>query len=243
MSILSANGIEKSFGSGSSKTQVLTSASFAMEQGEFVTILGPSGSGKSTLLNICGLIDSSDAGELFHQNQNLLGLSEKQKTEFRRQHMGFIFQSFNLVPVMSVAANVGYPLMLLDWNAQEKAQRIAEVLEQVGLSDFAAKRPEQLSGGQCQRVAIARALVKKPTVIIADEPTASLDADTALMVVELMKDLAKEQGSACLVATHDSRLLPFSDQVLHVDHGRIVNEDDFSRVKLESVQLSKGVHA
>ena len=126
------------------------------------------------------------------------------------------------MPVMSVADNVGYPLMLLDWSHAEKQQRVREVLAQVGLSDFADKKPEQLSGGQCQRVAIARALAKRPSIIIADEPTASLDAQTATRVIELMKALASEQGTACLIATHDERLLPFSDAVLHVERGHIV---------------------
>ncbi len=224
MSVLYANQLSKSYGMGDAKTQVLQQASLKVHNGEFVTILGPSGSGKSTLLNICGLTENYDGGELFYGDVALGQFSDRDKTEFRRQHIGFIFQSFNLVPVMTVAANVGYPLMLLNWPAVKIQSRVVEVLSQVGLEAFAHKKPEQLSGGQCQRVAVARALVKKPSVIIADEPTASLDAHTATTVVELIKTLSQQQGTACLVATHDHRLLPYSDTVLHVEEGRIQTE-------------------
>ncbi|WP_230390871.1 ABC transporter ATP-binding protein [Reinekea sp. G2M2-21] len=224
MSTLVARHVSKSYLSGGKPISVLTDASLSVDEGQFVTILGPSGSGKSTLLNICGLIETLDGGELIHKNTVLNKLTQRQRTDYRRQHLGFIFQSFNLVPVMTVADNVAYPLMLLDWSEADKKQRVREVLKQVGLSDFADKKPEQLSGGQSQRVAVARALVKRPSIIIADEPTASLDAETATQVIEQMKALATEQGTACLIATHDPRLLPYSDSVLHVDHGLIVRE-------------------
>jgi putative ABC transport system ATP-binding protein len=224
MTLLKAENIGKSYGNGAAKTQVLTQASFNLAAGEFVTLLGPSGSGKSTLLNICGLIDRPDSGTLFNFDENLIAFSPAKLTEFRRRNIGFIFQNFNLIPVMTAAANVAYPLFLLNWAEQDITKRVEEVLAQVGLSDFAKCRPEQLSGGQNQRVAIARALVKKPSLIIADEPTASLDSDTAVTVVDLMKKLANEQGTACLVATHDERLLPFCDQILHVHHGKIVKQ-------------------
>ena len=224
MAIFTARHVSKRYGHASVAMSVLTDASLSVNEGEFVTILGPSGSGKSTLLNICGLIETLDQGELTHFDTRLDLFTQAQRTHYRRQHLGFIFQSFNLVPVMSVAANVGFPLRLLDWSAAQKKQRVQEILALVGLSEFASKKPEQLSGGQCQRVAIARALVKRPSIIIADEPTASLDADTATLVIDLMKTLASEQGTACLIATHDTRLLPYSDKVLHVDHGRIVQD-------------------
>lgn len=222
MTILTAKDIGKSFQRGQRSVQVLKGASLNVGEGEFVTILGPSGSGKSTLLNICGLIEPMDAGELNFHGTVLNELPESERTEFRRQHLGFIFQQFNLVPVMSVFDNVALPLLLLDWPAHKKTKTVMEVLGRVGLADYANAKPEALSGGQCQRVAVARALVKEPAFIIADEPTASLDANTALQVITQMKALAKEQGTACLIATHDSRLLPFSDTVLEMESGKVV---------------------
>jgi putative ABC transport system ATP-binding protein len=224
MTILTAENLSKGFGRGAARSEVLGGASLSVSKGEFVTILGPSGSGKSTLLNICGLLEAPDQGDVIHNGRRVSELTGRQRTEYRREYLGFVFQSFNLVPVMTVADNVGYPLMLLDWSKAKRKARVMEVLEQVGLLEFANQKPEQLSGGQCQRVAVARALVKKPSVIIADEPTASLDATTALKVTQLMKQLAKDQGSSFLVATHDPRLLPYSDKVLHVENGRIVTE-------------------
>jgi putative ABC transport system ATP-binding protein len=242
MSTLIASGISKAFGMGSTTSQVLTEANLTIEPGEFATLLGPSGSGKSTLLNICGLIETADAGRLSFNDTDLMSLTPHARTEFRRLHLGFVFQSFNLIPVMDVAANVGFPLMLLPGNAQAKHQQVMDMLDQVGLADFAKKKPEQLSGGQCQRVAIARALVKKPEFIIADEPTASLDAETALTVIALMKKLAKEQNTACLIATHDERLLPFSDQILQVDHGIVVPHSQHLSSQ-QALGLNKGVFA
>jgi putative ABC transport system ATP-binding protein len=237
MSILLAENLSKSYGAGPARARVLKDASLSVDEGEFVTILGPSGSGKSTLLNLCGLLESPDDGKLFHDGLLLNSLSRFEKTNHRRKSMGFIFQSFNLVPVMSVAENVGYPLMLLNWSIAERKTRVNEILEQVGLAEFGNQKPEQLSGGQCQRVAVARALVKRPSVIIADEPTASLDAVTAQVVVDLIKSLAKNQGTACLIATHDQRLLPFSDRVLHVEDGRMIADEKMGRLNLNVTEM------
>ncbi|MEJ2043485.1 MAG: ABC transporter ATP-binding protein [Reinekea sp.] len=228
MSLLTAKGIRKSFNAGAGEKMVLNNAGLNIDSGELVTILGPSGSGKSTLLNICGLIDSADRGEILWQDQDLLKLSVRSRTEFRRANIGFVFQSFNLIPVMTAFDNVAFPLMLLNWPSKKIHKRVNTLLEQVGLADHARYKPGQLSGGQCQRIAIARALVKQPALIIADEPTASLDADTAIQVMALMKQLMVAQQTACLVATHDSRLMPFSDRVLHVDHGHVVEEHDMT---------------
>ena len=230
MSLLTAMDITKAFGKTPNISTVLTNANLTIEAGKFTTLMGPSGSGKSTLLNICGLIESADSGQLIFEGKDLCAMSVQEKTEFRRAYIGFVFQSFNLIPVMDVAANVGLPLMLLPGNHEKKKQQVMDILDQVGLADFANSKPEQLSGGQCQRVAIARALVKRPMFIIADEPTASLDAHTAIAVVGLMKQLTKEQGTACLIATHDDRLLPFSDQVLNVQQGHILRQPCIGKV-------------
>jgi putative ABC transport system ATP-binding protein len=237
MTILSAKHVGKSFRRGQRITEVLSGASVNVSEGEFVTILGPSGSGKSTFLNICGLIEPLDHGELSFRGSLLSNMTERQRTEFRRQHLGFIFQQFNLVPVMSVFDNVALPLMLLDWSAPEKRARVLDVLDRVGLADFAQAKPEVLSGGQCQRVAVARALVKSPAVIIADEPTASLDSTSALQVITQMKALASAQGTACLIATHDARLLPYSDTVLELDSGKVKT----SQQKVGPVNVATGM--
>ena len=236
MSVIIANRLSKSFGRGQAKTSVLVDATLTVEQGECVTILGPSGSGKSTLLNILGLIDSPDSGELWLQEKAVHELGPAALTEFRRQSIGFVFQQFNLIPVMSVFHNVAYPLMLLGWDASSVRSRVMDVLTQVDLANFKDQKPEQLSGGQCQRVAIARALVKSPTLLIADEPTASLDAQTATSVMESMRTLADSFGTACIIATHDMRLLPFSNRVFNVDQGdvcetSIAAQETFNRAR------------
>lgn len=226
MSALAFSHLTKSYGHGSQQQRVLQDASATVAEGECVTLLGPSGSGKSTLLHICGLIEPADHGALRLAGQDVQRLSSRERTQWRREQIGFIFQQFNLIPVMSVYDNVAYPLMLLNRSAQEVHQRVTDMLTQVGLASFAHSRPEQLSGGQRQRVAIARALVKAPTLLIADEPTASLDSDTAMTVVDLMKQLGHKHKTACLIATHDRRLVPFSDRVLQVEDGRVREQND-----------------
>ncbi len=237
MSVLIAKDINKSFQRGDNTRTVLNHAELQINAGELVTILGPSGSGKSTLLNVCGLIDTPDRGELIWQGKDLLTLDPRERTDFRRENMGFIFQSFNLIPVMTVRDNVAFPLMLLNRPASEIRTRVDVVLSQVGLKDYQNSKPGELSGGQCQRVAIARALVKNPKLIIADEPTASLDSDTAMQVMTLMKRLMAEHDTACLVATHDARLLQFSDRILRIDHGDVVAHSGSARTLRERVVL------
>lgn len=222
MSVLKLKQVDKHFGTGRRRVQVLNQASLHVDAGECVTLLGPSGSGKSTLLNICGLIEPADCGQIRLQHHTVDTLNDIQRTRVRRESIGFIFQQFNLVPVMSVFDNVAYPLMLLNFGHSQIHQRVMEVLDALDLADFARSRPEQLSGGQCQRVAVARALVKQPGLLIADEPTASLDAETAMRVIDQMKRLAKHQNTACLIATHDARLMPFSDRVLQLAGGQVV---------------------
>jgi putative ABC transport system ATP-binding protein len=187
--------------------------------GEMVALTGPSGSGKSTLLNLCGLIDTLDAGEYRFENQDVTALSERERALLRRASIGFVFQSFNLVPVMSVADNVDYPLMLAGLTAAERRRETTAILARVGLDALATRRPDELSGGQRQRVAIARALVKRPRLVIADEPTANLDSRTAEQMLVLLRELAHAQSSACLIATHDHRLLARCDRVLEIRDG------------------------
>jgi putative ABC transport system ATP-binding protein len=194
--------------------------------GEMLALVGPSGSGKSTLLNLCGLIAQPDAGTVELRGQAVHALDETRATLLRRDALGFVFQGFNLVPVMTAADNVDYPLFLAGVSAAERRRRVAEVLAQVGLSEHAAHRPDALSGGQRQRVAIARALVKRPALVIADEPTASLDSHSADTVLQLMRELCHAQGAAFVIATHDDRLTRRCDRVVRLLDGRMADTPD-----------------
>jgi len=217
--LLALRGVRKSYTLGSDTIHALRGIDLDIARGEIAAITGPSGSGKSTLLNLCGLLDSADAGEVRYDGATVAARNEQERTALRRQTIGFVFQSFNLVPVMSAHDNVDFPLYLLGIGAGERQRRVAAALDAVGLGAFGQHRPDQLSGGQRQRVAIARAIVKNPRLVIADEPSANLDAVTAAQIVALMQRLAHEQGTTFLVATHDERLLAHCDRALNLDDG------------------------
>jgi len=217
--IVAMHGIAKHYRLGAHEVPALRGIDLQLSRGELVALTGPSGSGKSTLLNLAGLIDDADAGDYRLSGTAVRGLDESVRTQLRRAAIGFVFQSFNLVPVMSVAENVEYPLFLAGVPKREAQARVAEMLERVGIADRSRHRPDELSGGQRQRVAIARALVKRPTLVIADEPTANLDSRTAGDVIEIVRELCHQQGSACLVASHDERLTVHCDRVLALRDG------------------------
>jgi putative ABC transport system ATP-binding protein len=217
--------LHKCYRLGAHAVNALRGVDLNVHAGELLALTGPSGSGKSTLLNLAGLIDRPDAGDVLLSGRDTRGLGETELALLRRESIGFIFQSFNLVPVMSAAENVDYPLFLSGVGARERRQRVMEMLESVGLADHAAHLPDALSGGQRQRVAIARALVKRPLLVIADEPTASLDSQTARQVLDLMRRRGHEQGVAFLFASHDARLVERCDRVLTLSDGEIVPTD------------------
>ena len=219
--VVALRGIHKTYRLGLHTIPALQGVDLSVARGELLALTGPSGSGKSTILNLCGLIDTPDSGEIELNGQPVKGLSENALTLLRRDALGFVFQSFNLVPVMTVAENVDYPLFLAGVPAAERRQRVADQLAAVGLSEHAHHRPDALSGGQRQRVAIARALVKAPKLVIADEPTASLDSHTADQVLDLMRERGHAQGAAFVIATHDSRLTARCDRVVALLDGRI----------------------
>ena len=219
--VIELSGVHKTYRLGQHVVQALQGVDLSVQPGEMVALTGPSGSGKSTLLNLAGLIDRPDRGAVHLRGQRVDGIDETQATLLRRDAIGFVFQSFNLVPVMTVADNVDYPLFLAGVPAAERRERVAQVLRAVGLAEHAAHRPDALSGGQRQRVAIARALVKRPALVIADEPTASLDSHTADQVLDLMRERGHAQGAAFLVATHDARALRRCDRVIDLRDGRI----------------------
>jgi len=219
--VVELHNVHKTYHLGQHVVQALQGIDLTVRRGELLALTGPSGSGKSTILNLCGLIDTPDSGEIVLDGRSVTGQDENQRTLMRRDAMGFVFQSFNLVPVMTVAENVDYPLFIAGVPAAERRERVAAQLAAVGLQDHAQHRPDALSGGQRQRVAIARALVKRPRLVIADEPTASLDSHTADQVLDLMRELGHSEGAAFLIATHDSRLTQRCDRIVALLDGRL----------------------
>lgn len=217
--LIQMHNLSKHYGAGSARVNALKDLNLEVAQGEFTALSGPSGSGKSTLLNICGLIDPFDQGRYFIDGHDVSKMTDTELTLLRREKLGFIFQNFNLVPVMSAAENVEYPLLLQGVPAAQRHARVSEMMAQVGLSSEQNRRPDQLSGGQRQRVAIARALVKKPALVIADEPTANLDTKTATHVIDLMKKLGSENQTTFVIATHDARMTAHCDRILELTDG------------------------
>jgi putative ABC transport system ATP-binding protein len=213
-SVIELHQVFKTYHLGEHVIPALQGVDLSVQRGELLALTGPSGSGKSTILNLCGLIDTPDSGDIVLGGQPVNGLNEVQRTLLRRDALGFVFQSFNLVPVMTVYDNVDYPLFIAGVPEPERRQRVNAQLQAVGLLEHAHHLPDALSGGQRQRVAIARALVKRPRLVIADEPTASLDSHTADQVLDLMRERGHAEGAAFVMATHDNRLSSRCDRVL-----------------------------
>ena len=220
-SLVVVENVTRSFARGSSRVEALRGISLSLEGGEVVALVGRSGSGKTTLLNVIGGLDRADEGHVVVDGQKLGDLDQNGLLRLRRERIGFVFQSFGLLPFLSARENVGVPLRMLRRPAAEREQRVAELLDTVGLSDHTEQRPAELSGGQQQRVAIARALATRPRLLLADEPTGQLDSETGQQVIALLRDLVHESGSAALVATHDPALVSFADRVLHLRDGRL----------------------
>ncbi|MFD7819661.1 ABC transporter ATP-binding protein [Streptomyces sp. NPDC059698] len=216
--------LHRSYGSGAAAVHALRGVSFEIPRGELVALKGRSGSGKTTLLNLVGGLDTPDGGRITVDGTELSGLGEKGLLELRRDRVGFIFQSFGLIPILTAAENVGVPLRLRKADPAEREERVALLLSLVGLADHAEQRPGELSGGQQQRVAIARALANRPALLIADEPTGQLDAETGLAVMELLRAVVRSENVTALVATHDPQLLGLADRVLELSDGHIVEQ-------------------
>ncbi len=213
--------IKKSYQLGATEVAALDDIDLNVVAGEFTALKGPSGSGKSTLLNICGLLDQANKGNFTLLGEKIDDLSGDILAQLRRQHIGFIFQTFNLIPVMSASENIEYPLILAGVNPDKRRTQVNQMLDRVGLLKHAKHRPDHLSGGQRQRVAIARALIKAPDLVIADEPTANLDTHTASEMIDLMHELGKSQASTFLIATHDERMAERCDRVVNLIDGVI----------------------
>lgn len=220
--LLEIKNLNKTYHSGKVDFQALYDINLSIEEKEFTAIAGPSGSGKTTLLNSIGCIDRVDNGEIFMMGENLTGKTPKELALFRRENYGFIFQTYNLIPVLTVFENIELPLRLLKkFSEEEINDKVHEILEKVGLSGLDKRLPLELSGGQQQRVSIARALIKKPKVVLADEPTANLDSKTGQTIVALMKDLNKNKGITFLFSTHDRFIMEQANRLIEMRDGRI----------------------
>ncbi|MDX9783438.1 MAG: ABC transporter ATP-binding protein [Spirochaetia bacterium] len=224
MSIIEVRDVKKTYPLGKVEVHAVKGVSFSIEKGDFISIAGPSGSGKSTILNMIGLIDKPSAGEVLIEGRPTSGLSDKELTRLRHEVLGFIFQSFNLIPVLNVWENIEFPLLLgkTKVTAAEKKQWIDWLIDEVGLGDWRTHKPNELSGGQRQRVAIARALVTKPGIVLADEPTANLDSSTGEQIIELMKKINRELNTTFIFSTHDAKIVEVADHIIRLKDGLIV---------------------
>jgi len=222
MKAVEAKAITKTYGSGAVAYQALRGVDFSVERGEFVMLSGPSGSGKTTLLSIIGCVLSPSSGELHLFGENIAGLSEARLPDMRLQYIGFVFQGHNLIASLSAVDNVGIVLELRGRSRIQARNEAQALLDAVGLADKFQSKPGDLSGGQRQRVAIARALAGEPPLILADEPTASLDAQAGQQVTQMLKKLAKESNKTVVVVTHDNRIYSFADRIVHIEDGHIV---------------------
>jgi putative ABC transport system ATP-binding protein len=226
MALIDVKDVEKHYQLGKTEAPALVGVSLEVRSGERLCLMGPSGSGKSTLLNIIGCIDRASAGRVVVDGEDTGKLDDARMSRFRNRTMGFIFQSFNLIPVLSVFENVEYPLLLQNLPARERKERVLELLGKVGLADFRKRSPENLSGGQRQRVAIARALVTKPRLVIADEPTAALDHATGTSIMELMVEMNETAGSTLVFSTHDPAVARYAKRIVKMIDGRISSDGD-----------------
>ena len=219
--IVRLSQVEKRYGKGEGSVQALRSIDLQVERGDFVALVGQSGSGKSTLLNLIGGIDQPSSGAVHFLGQDLADLGDRDLAQLRAREIGFIFQFFNLLPVLSVFDNVYYPLMLNGYRKDQARRQVLQALERVGLQQHALRRPVELSGGQQQRVAIARALVKKPALVIADEPTGNLDSETGRSVLELMQEINRENGTTFIISTHSDAVRDVAGRVVRIADGSI----------------------
>jgi len=221
--LLTVRGVHRTFGTGPTAVRALRDVSFEVEPGTMVAVVGRSGSGKTTLLNVIGGLDRPDSGTVTVDDIEVTALDEEGLSRLRRERVSYVFQTFGLIPVLSAAENVGAPLRLARTDPDEREHRVKLLLELVGLADHAQQRPGELSGGQQQRVAIARALAASPRLLIADEPTGQLDADTGRSVMALLRGLVEAEGITALIATHDPVMMALADHVIHIADGRLTS--------------------
>ena len=228
--IISVRNLTKKFPIGMGEFTALNGISLSFSKGEFAGVVGASGSGKTTLLNIIGLLDNPSDGEASILGNPATGISVSEAALIRRRHMGFIFQTYNLLPVYTVFENTEFPLLLLKMNVSERKKAVMAALEWVGLTDKVNSRPAQLSGGECQRVAIARAMVKRPDIVLADEPTANLDAANSHNILQTMQKLNRELKTTFLFATHDDKVISYLERKITLVDGKVSKDEVFKPV-------------
>ncbi len=231
MPLIQTENLTKTYGKGDATVIALDHVNMSVNPGEFVAVMGPSGCGKSTLLHLLGGLDQPTEGRVMIDGSSLSTLSDNELTRLRRRKIGFIFQFFNLIPILSSVENAALPLVLDGQNSAQARQKATEWLQKVGLGNRLSSRPDQLSGGQQQRVAIARALISDPTLILADEPTGNLDSRASDEIAGLLHQVAKEWGRAVLMVTHDPRLAAYADRIIFLKDGKLVNETNLEASK------------
>ena len=228
--VIYTDQVVRRFGEGAALVTAVGGVSLTVESGEFAALVGPSGSGKSTLLNLIGGLDEPDEGHIALAGMNLTSMSSAEMSDFRRDHIGFIFQSYNLIPVLSAAENIEYIMLLQGLVARDRRKRVDEMLKMVGLDGLGHRRPAELSGGQQQRVAVARAMASSPDIILADEPTANLDSKTGVALLETMRELNENQGVTFLFSTHDQKIIERARRLVWLEDGMITKDDTPERL-------------
>lgn len=223
--IITIDNLVKRFPIGGGYFTALEDINLKIKKGEFAGLVGPSGSGKTTMLNIIGSLDNPSDGDANVINTSIKSISAKQASILRKKHIGFIFQTYNLMPVYTVFENVEFPLLLLNMTASERKKAVMDALEWVGLTPKVKSKPKQLSGGESQRVAIARAMVKKPEMVLADEPTANLDAENSHHILQTMEKLNKDLNTTFLFATHDDKVIQYLRRIIRLEDGKIVTDE------------------
>jgi putative ABC transport system ATP-binding protein len=224
MSIIEIKDLKKDYPLGDTIVRAVRGVDLSVEEGDFMSIIGPSGSGKTTLLNIIGCIDLATSGSVQVGGREITALSDRQITEIRLNKIGFIFQTFNLIPVLNVIENIEFPLLLMKRSAAEARKRADKLIDEVGLKEYALHRPAELSGGQRQRVAIARALVTNPDIVLADEPTANLDSVTGASILELMRRMNEMEKTTFIFSTHDANVLKYARRIVKIKDGLLEKE-------------------
>ena len=230
-SVITIKNLVKRFPVGGDFFTALKDVDLTLSKGEFTGLIGPSGSGKTTLLNIIGGLDSPSEGEVSVLDKSLGNTSHTERALLRRKHMGFIFQSYNLLPVYTVFENVELPLILNKVDPKERVNTVTQAIEWVGLSDKLDSRPAMLSGGECQRTAIARAIVHQPALVLADEPTANLDAENSHHIMKILVNLNKEMDTSFIFATHDEKIMAYLRRIIHLDDGEITEDEKIENPK------------
>ena len=238
MALIRAEHLVKTYRTGEVDVLAVRGVDFEIEPKSFVVFVGPSGSGKTTLLNMIGCLDHPTGGKLTVVETDVSTLGRRSAAEFRGKYIGFVFQDFNLIPVLTVYENIEYPLIMVqDWPEEKRRKQVTRLLEAVGMAGQANKRPDQISGGQKQRVAVARALATNAQLVLADEPTANLDHDTAYRIIELMKKMRDEFGTTFVFSTHDPKIMGEAEVIFTLEDGRIRNPAD------EAAQKAEALHA